>query len=166
MLPAALRDVPTDLVDFVGGDSLGWNDVDSDSADAAITWYSDHWLNLGYLRDSPAICCRRRDGQVTIGWEMPVSVPDKFAVPRTGAVTVDADQFVAAIEEFDRALLSAMEVRIAEVEASPARGAELDLDQLRREHQDRSGWLERARGWHRSTDRGAIRAGAAVLSKP
>jgi hypothetical protein len=80
-------------------------------------------------------------------------------------VVVDAGQFVAAVEEFDRELLSAMEARIAEVEASPPIGVEIDLDQLRREHEDRSGWLERARDWHRSTDWNAIRAGAALLSK-
>lgn len=163
LLPALLEDVPEDLVGFVSGDSLGWNDVESEAADAAMNWYSDHWLYLGYLRDSPAICFSRRDGQVTIDWEMPE--PNKFAVPRTGTVAVDAGQFVAAIEEFDRELLAAMAARIAEVEASPLVGVEIDLEQLRREHEDRSGWLQRARSWQRATDWNAIRAGAALLSK-
>jgi hypothetical protein len=100
---------------------------------------------------------------VTIDWEMPS--PNRYTVPRTGSVTVDAAEFVAAIEDFDRALLSAMEARIAEIEAAPPIGVELDLDQLRREQQDRSAWLERARNWHRSTDWTAIRAGAALLSR-
>jgi uncharacterized protein DUF5984 len=68
------------------------DDVDSESADAAITWYSDHWLYLGYLRDSPEIYCRRRVGRVTIDWEVPASSPNKFVVPRTGAVTVEVKE--------------------------------------------------------------------------
>lgn len=159
LLPAVLEDVPADLVGFLRSDHLGWNEVESDDAEAAIYWWSDRYLDLGYLREPPTLRYWRTGDKVTIDW----NAPSNFAEPRTLQVTVPVEEFVAAVEELDRSLLAAMETRIAEVEASPPVGVELDLAQLRSEHRDRSKWLERARGRGRSTDWSAVRAGAALL---
>ena len=159
LLPAVLEEVPTDLVDFLMSDHLDWNEDESDAAEAAIYWWSDRYLDLGYLREPPTLRCWRTGDQVTIDWNAPAN----FAEPRALRVTVAVDEFVAAVEEFDRLLFAAMEVRIAEVEAAPPVGVELDLAQLRSEHRDRSKWLEHARARERSTDWSAVRAGAALL---
>lgn len=59
LLPAVLEEVPADLVGFLRSDHLGWNEVESDDAEAAIYWWSDRYLDLGYLREPPTLCCWR-----------------------------------------------------------------------------------------------------------
>ncbi|WP_325055016.1 DUF5984 family protein [Kribbella sp.] len=159
LLPVVLEEVPADLVGFLRSDHHGWNEIESEAADAAMDWWSGRYMYLGYLREPPTLCCWRTGDQVTIDWQ----APSNFAEPRVLQVTVGVEEFVAAVEEFDRSLLAAMEARIAEVEASPPVGVGLDLAQLRSEHRDRSNWLAHARARLRSTDWSAVRAGAARL---
>jgi hypothetical protein len=159
LLPAVLEEVPADLLDFLRSDHLAWNEVESDAAEAAIEWWSDRYLDLGYLCEPPTLRCWRTGDRVTIDWD----APSNFAEPRALQVTVAVEEFVAAVEEFDRSLMAAMEGRITEVEASPPAGVELDLAHLRSDHRDRSTWLARARSSDRSTDWSAVRAGAAQL---
>ncbi|MEU5024821.1 DUF5984 family protein [Streptomyces milbemycinicus] len=170
LLPAALEPVPEDLADFVACDSSDWCWEDTPEIDAAVGWHSDRELNTGYLRIAPGIRCWRtvageRD-VMNVSWAHP-SDPEgeiEFAGPATGRVTVPTSAFVAAVTELDRALLEAMERRIGELEAAgPPPGVELDLEQLRREHRDRAGWLERARRYAYATDWAAVRTGAAAL---
>ena len=150
-LGAILRHrVPDDLVEFVAGSSSIWQSLDDDDAtvDAALTWYSDHILDLGYLRRAPRIrAWRTSDEQrdlVTMTWRHQPSDDIQFTAPTTGQVTVAADAFLAAIRHFDSELLTAMDDRIRALEqAGPPAGIHLDLDHLRREHDDRATWLER-----------------------
>jgi hypothetical protein len=56
-----------------------------------------------------------------------------------------AGSFIAAVEEFDRELLTAMERRIAGLERTgPRQGVRIDMHRLRIEQQDRAIWLRRA----------------------
>lgn len=174
LLPAALDPVPEDLAAFVARDSSDWHWEDTPEIDAAVGWHSDRELNTGYLRVAPDIRCWRTvagdddamDDVMHVSW---AHRPDpegeiEFAAPAMGRVTVPTSAFVAAVAELDRALLEAMEQRIGELEAAgPPPGVELDLEQLRREHRDRAGWLARAREYEYATDWAAVRAGAAAL---
>lgn len=159
LLPAALEQVPADLVGFVESDGRGWNDAESEAVDAAMDWWSSRDVYFGYLREPPSLRCWRTGDQITVDWNAPAN----FAEPRALRTTMSVTDFVAAIEEFDRELLAAMADRIAEAEAIPPVGVELDLDRLRQEHQDRSVWLKRARAYQRSTDWPAVRTGDGQL---
>ncbi|MES4909339.1 MULTISPECIES: DUF5984 family protein [unclassified Streptomyces] len=176
LLPAALEPVPEDLAAFVACDSSDWRWEETEEtpeAEAAVEWHSDRTLNTGYLRVAPYIrCWRTVSGEcdvMTVSWAHQ-SDPEgeiEFAGPATGQVTVPTSAFVAAVTELDRALLEAMERRIGELEATgPPPGVEIDLEQLRREHRDRAGWLERARRYTYVTDWAAVRAGADALLRP
>lgn len=84
--------------------------------------------------------------------------------PRTGQVTLPTTEFLATVAEFDRALLTAMAARIDELEQrGPVPGIALGLAQLRREHQDRTTWLARARNRAPHTDWDAVRLGVRIL---
>jgi hypothetical protein len=178
LLPAALEPVPEDLAAFVARDSSDWHWEDTPEVEAAADWHGNRTLDMGYLRVSPHVRCWRTvagEGDVmgdAVGDAMNVSWahhPDpeneiEFAGPATGQVTVPTSAFVAAVVELDRALLEAMERRIGELEAAgPPPGVELDLEQLRREHRDRAGWLRRAREYAYVTGWDAVRAGGRVL---
>ncbi|MFC9690312.1 DUF5984 family protein [Kribbella sp. NPDC056951] len=159
VLPAAVERVPADLVGFVESDDSGWNDTESEAADAAMEWWASRSVYFGYLRESPSLRCWRSGDQITVDWDAPAN----FAEPRALRTTVAVADFVAAIEDLDAALMNAMEARIAEVEASPPPGIALDLTQLRSEHRDRAGWLTRARSRVPETDWIAVRRGAVQL---
>lgn len=173
-LPAALQPVPGDLAHFVATDPSDWRWQETPEAEAAAQWHGDRTLNTGYLRVAPYIrWWRTLAGEtgaagdvVQVSWTYQ---PDpeqeiEFAGPTAGRVAVPTGAFLAAVAEFDRALLAAMERRIGELEAAgPPPGVELDLEQLRREQRDRTGWLERARGHAYATDWAAVRAGAGAL---
>lgn len=77
---------------------------------------------MGYLRIAPTILCWRQADEVTIRWQLKDPESSFFAGPWTGEAA-----FVAAIEEFDQALMAAMEVRIVEVVADPPPVIAIDL---------------------------------------
>ncbi len=159
LFPAALEEVPADLVGFVESDDRGWNEVESEAGDAAMDWWSSRGVYFGYLREPPSLRCWRTGDRITVDW----SAPANFAEPRALRTTVAVADFVAAIEELDTALMAAMEARVTEVEKSSPPGIALDLIQLRSEHLDRANWLDRARSRPRQTDWIAVRAGAVQL---
>ncbi len=151
LLPVATEDVPADLVDVLRSQLELGDLVD----DALITWYSDHFLDVGYLRNAPGICCWREGSQVTISWRG--SDPSLFAAPPSGEVTVGLPEFLAAVEEFHGAFIAAMEARVAEVVAAPPVGVGIDLAQLQAEHTDRATWLARAIAQTPATDWSQVR---------
>ncbi|MFD8865746.1 DUF5984 family protein [Streptomyces sp. NPDC059590] len=174
LLPPALEPVPEDLAGFVARDSSDWHWEDTLEAEAAAQWHGGRTLNTGYLRVAPDIRCWRTvagddhamKDVMNVSWTHQPDPEDEieFTAPATGRVTVPTSAFVAAVGELDRALLEAMEQRIGELAAAgPPPGVELDLEQLRREHQDRAGWLRRTREYEYATDWAAVRAGAAAL---
>ncbi|MFD5827880.1 DUF5984 family protein [Lentzea sp. NPDC060358] len=84
--------------------------------------------------------------------------------PRQGRASVPTEMFLRAVEEFDRELIAAMDQRIAEVEAGGlAADIRLDLEQLHREHRQRSGSLRAAMRRVPATDWTAVREGAARI---
>ncbi|WP_280670683.1 MULTISPECIES: DUF5984 family protein [unclassified Kitasatospora] len=180
VLAAVMEPVPADLVGFVSEDHADWPpsdgleaaaemDVDAESeVEAAAVWRGDHWFSMGHLRNPPELCWWRTLGEgedvITVTWRHRPDADIEFAAPETGRVTVPTSEFVAAVTEFDRALLAAMEQRVAELEAGgiPA-GVHIDLRHLRREQQDRATWLQRAWAREPTTDWAAVRAGALTL---
>ncbi|GAB3948646.1 hypothetical protein GCM10029976_080260 [Kribbella albertanoniae] len=161
VLPAAVEEVPADLVGFVESDGSSWNETESDVADVAMSWWDSRSVYFGYLRESPSLRCWRIGDEVILDWNAAAN----FAEPRTLRTTVAVADFVAAIKDFDAALMAAMEARIVEVEASPPPGIALDLTQLRNEHRDRAAWLGRARSRVLATDWTAVRRGAVQLMR-
>ncbi|MEY9966177.1 hypothetical protein ABIA33_004236 [Streptacidiphilus sp. MAP12-16] len=159
------------LVDFaaVSASDLNWLDEDPE-AEATWSWHSHGYLYTSYLRIAPSMRCWRTvvggDDRITFEWE---HQPDpegviEFASSRRGQVSVPTAEFLAALAEFDRALLTAMTQRIRELEgAGPLVGIALDLDQVRHEHQDREEWLRRALDHDPAKDWNAVRAGASRI---
>jgi len=74
-------------------------------------------------------------------------------------------EFFIACEDFDRRFIAAMGEGVAELERNgPPAGVELDLKQLRREHEQRSRWLANRLAEPRSVDWDTVRAGVAEIS--
>ena len=169
MVSVLTEPVPADLVDFVADELSGWASRDvSPQAEAAGSWHSDHSMYMGPLQNAPHVRLWRTiidgDDAVTIDWKHRPGSDTRFAAPATGRVVVSTSSFDAAVSEFDRTLLAAMEERVAALEAAgPLPGVRLDLDHLRREQRDRAAWLRRARARQVSTDWTAVRAGAREL---
>ncbi|WP_328412299.1 DUF5984 family protein [Nocardia sp. NBC_00403] len=180
LFPEALEPVPADLIDFLRSDSGQWSQevldasIDDDGlareVDAAITLRSHRFVDTGYLRFGPSFLWWRTvdgaDDRMTIEWWYPVD-PDgviEFVRPPVDRATIPTSEFLAAVNEFDRALLSAMEERVSRLEASgPPEGVKLDGAGLRREHGDRMQWLPKALERPISTDWNAVRSGARAL---
>jgi hypothetical protein len=160
LLPAVIEDVPADLIDLLRSDVPDWFDFDREDpvTDAFVTWHSDHFLDLGYLRNAPRIRCWRRGDQVTISWQE--SDPSLFTAPPSGEVVVSLREFLTAVEDLHQALMAAMETRVAEVVAVPPPGVAVDLAGLRAEQADRVTWLSRATASKTATDWSHIRAAA------
>ena len=75
------------------------------------------------------------------------------------------EEFLAAVRALDSELITAMRQRIEELERRGGLpGVDIDLPDLRREHEKRAGWLARALNRSPKTDWDAIRQGAARLS--
>ncbi|MEU9415101.1 DUF5984 family protein [Streptomyces sp. NPDC048272] len=170
LVSGAMEPVPHDLVEVASDLSPAWTWLDTPEAEAALAWHGEGYLYTGHLRVAPDIrVWRAVDGDedtVTVGWEQradPEGVIE-FAGPRQGRVTMPTSEFLAAVAELDRALLTAMEERIGELEKSGrVPGLRPDVEQLRREHRDRATWLRRARDREPGTDWNAVRIGVRAL---
>ncbi|WP_405608830.1 DUF5984 family protein [Streptomyces sp. NBC_01508] len=70
-LPEALEPVPNDLLPFVADDHSAWLPVDNPETEAeteaAVGWYGQHSLDMGYLRSAPHIRWWRTVGGVSGG---------------------------------------------------------------------------------------------------
>lgn len=169
MVSVLTEPVPVDLVDFVAGELPDWASLDdSPQAEAAALWHCSHSMYIGALKNPPHIRLWRTIvggvDAVTVDWRHRAGSDIEFAAPATGRVVLPTSSFDAAVSEFDRSLLTAMEGRVTALEAAgPPSGVHLDLEQLRREQQDRAAWLHRARGRHVETDWATVRAGAREL---
>ncbi|WP_328464239.1 DUF5984 family protein [Streptomyces sp. NBC_00448] len=173
LVSGAMEPVPPDLVGIAAEVEQEWphlDTVETPEADAALTWHGAGYLYTGYLRIAPAVRLWRTvvgdDDTVTVAWR---HEPDpegviEFTGPRTGRVTVPTSAFVAAVAELDRALLAAMDQRIAELaEFGAASDVRLDVEQLRRDHHERARRLPRALAHAPRTDWDAVRTGLRAL---
>ncbi|MFJ1583206.1 DUF5984 family protein [Streptomyces sp. NPDC088197] len=173
LVSAALEPVPPDLVDVAADTSPAWTWRETPEAEAALAWHSAGYLYTDYLRIAPHVRCWRtvvgEEDTVTVVWEHQADPEGviEFVGPRSGRVAIPTSEFLAAVTELDRALLSAMDQRINELEESgPVPGVEADIEQLRREHRDRATWLRRARDREPGTDWSAVRTGVRTLQAP
>lgn len=166
------KPVPDDLVPFVDGSfpRREFPDDDfGDEVDAAFGLQSDHVVDLGYLTESPVLRCWRsavggRD-VVTVSQQVPPASQGTFVGPERLDVAVPAAEFFAAVEDFDRRFIAAMEERVAELERiGPPSDVELDVTLLRKEHVQRGGWLGQRLAEPRAVDWAEVRAGVAEIS--
>lgn len=167
VLPSLLEPVPADLVDHMTSDQDAWYGADVEDAEATLDWYSSHFMYASYLVASPSILWWRsvadRD-TITVDWRHCAEGGLDCTVPRQGRASVSTEMFWRAVEEFDRELIDAMDRRITEIEAGGLDpDIRLDIKQLRREHQQRSGSLAAAMERVPATDWTAVRAGAARI---
>lgn len=167
LLPSALEPVPDDLTDFLASDPAAWAWSDDERADAAISWFSDHFLDVGYLRRAPSLRWQRRLAEardtVTLTWEhLPGDI--EWDAPRAGQVSVPASEFITAVEELDRTLIAAMDERVSRLERTgPPPGVRADIPALRAEQQNRAMWLQCHRDRDPETNWAEVRSGAAIL---
>ncbi|GLY03735.1 MULTISPECIES: DUF5984 family protein [Actinoplanes] len=161
--------VPEDLRWFVDGSEprREWPEGDwSAEVDAAIDLQGDFDLPLHYLERPPAVRFWRHivDGRdvVTVSQRIGERARDCYEGPPVLEVDVPTAEFFAAVDDFDRRLIAAMDERVAALERSgPPPGVDLDVRQLRREHDERSTWLRQRLSLPRTVDWAAVRAGAA-----
>jgi hypothetical protein len=170
---ALCEPVPDDLVSFVDGTTPGRelpdDDYYSECVDAAFDVRGDYLLDLGYLTDAPELLCWRRTAEdrdiVTLRQRIASNRRGTFDGPERLDVAVPTNKFFAAVEDFDRRLMSAMEERLAVLERTgPPPGVELDVAHLRIEHTQRSRWLAQRVAAPRQVDWAEVRAGVAEIS--
>jgi hypothetical protein len=172
-LRGALRaPVPEDLVPFVDGTFLSREFPDrddlGDDVDAVFGIQSDYGLDVGYLIDSPRVSCWRHvaDGSDLVTFRQAITPANSgtFEGPKRLDATMPAAEFFAAIEDFHRRFIVAMEKRVAGLERSGLPlGIGLDLQQLRAEQVQRSSWLGQRLASRRDVDWAKVRAGAAEV---
>ncbi|MFC8449603.1 DUF5984 family protein [Kitasatospora sp. NPDC057223] len=169
ILADVMEPVPPDLVRFVSSDLAGspvWDDEDIGAeTEAAADWHARRTMYMGPLVNAPQLRWWRTtsDGtdRITVTWAHEPGHEIGFAAPATGRLTMATSALTAAVTELDRALLAAMEGRVAAVEAvGGLPGVDLDPERLRREHRDRAARADRARTRTPVTDWAAVRAGA------
>jgi hypothetical protein len=168
LTPAVLEPVPAQCQELIRSDRRDWTEVATPEAAAAAAWYDDHVQYMSYLHNGPHIRWWRTvhdsDDHVTIAWLHQPTSEIEFAGARQGERTVPTTVFIAAVRELDRALLTAMDERITQLERDgPPPGVSIDLPRLRAEHLDRETWLERRMIADRDTDWAAVRTGTTQL---
>jgi hypothetical protein len=163
--------VPVDVAPFVDGGFAPREFAEDVSADAdtAFRAQDDYQLDLGYLTDAPMISCRRHvaDGRdaVIVGQRIRPDRRDTFEGSELLELGVPTAEFFAAMDDFDRRFIAAMDERVAELERTgPAPGVVLDVKALRDEHASRSRWLADRLSVPREVDWDRVRSGIAEIS--
>ena len=169
--PHVWEPVPVDLEPFVASDPAQWTcdpldfipvahigrDMPDHPVVAAGSWHSRHYLDFTYLLNAPrARLWRTLHGDrdlVTLDWRHPDDGEIRFSV--------SAAAYQEAVEALDRELMTAMRQRIEELEhRGGIPGVEIDLADLRRDHEERTGRLARTLARTPHTDWDAVRIGA------
>jgi hypothetical protein len=165
LAPTVMQPVPHDLADFIATDRHDLFEPESEESWAAAIWHGHHVLNLGYLRPAQHIRMWRTVAddldEVTVTWRHGPHTDLLFADP-AGQVAIPAASFLAAVRQLDSEFMTAMRERVSEVERTvPPPDVEIDMEQLHREHLDRTTWLAQRSAPEPDTDWSAVRAGAA-----
>ncbi|MFD5244919.1 DUF5984 family protein [Amycolatopsis sp. NPDC058340] len=167
VLPSLLEPVPADLVDRMTRDQDAWCGAGVEDSETALDWYSSHVMHTSYLAASPLIMWWRSivgQDTITVDWRHTTEHGLDCTVPRQGQASVPTEQFLRAVEDFDRELIDAMNQRITEIEAHGLdTGTQLDLEQFRHEHQQRSRSLAATLRHVPATDWTAVREGVARI---
>lgn len=188
LTPDVLEPVPADLEPFIASDRARWacdplefipdrdddgfEDGDPEAPDhpvvTAATWYGEHHLDFGYLRNPPRLRLWRAgsgDGDlITVDWRHRDDGEVGFTAGPAVRFSVPAAEYLEAVRRLDRDLMTAMRHRVEELERRGGLpGVDLDLGGLRREHDDRTQWLARNLDRSPKTDWDAVRRGARLL---
>ncbi|MEV4763068.1 DUF5984 family protein [Micromonospora chokoriensis] len=188
LTPTVLEPVPEDLQPFIDSHPAQWacdplefvaepdeDRTDSGDADApdhpvltAAIWYGEHDLDLGYLRNPPKLrfwrTTRGDRDEITIDWQHEDDGEIGFTADPAVRLSVPTSAYREAVHTLHRDLMNMMGQRIEELERRGGLpGVDLDLVQLRREHEDRRHWLARNLDRSPETDWNAVRRGARQL---
>jgi hypothetical protein len=172
VMPAALEPVPLDIAErFTSRDWHErldrWTDETAateepgstalwDLSQEALAWWGARTIYTGYLRCGPLITIWRTEEKVHLRWTSRSNEIDGisvFALP-TGDITLPAETFDCAAEEFLDAVLAAMSERVCQVVrgATTRRPYRIDLaglaaEQRRRADERRSSAIPARTNW-------------------
>ena len=110
----------------------------------ALDWWWSRELTAGHLVGAPQLQLWRVGDELHMRWRSRSPVPDAvvWSSPNGDAKTT-ATAFREVLIKFDRELISAMAARVESIATKWSRpNIVIDVDELRREHADRSTWLE------------------------
>ena len=152
--PFAFNPLPDPLVARVG--AAGWTDWvaraweasanDYELAERALGWWQRRQLGTSYLHGAPRLDFWRHGEELHVEWSSPPTKPGEPTwVSPGGSAVVSVGEFRDKLVELDRALIAAMGERIDAAAQSWARAdVKVDIDELRRDHADRSTWLQKS----------------------
>jgi hypothetical protein len=164
LTPDALEPVPADLQPFIASEPAQWvhdpgtcsvdgdGEVDPTAPDhpevVAAAWYGGHELNFGYLRHPPRLRLWRTvsgdHDEVTVDWRHDDDGEFGFTADPAIRLSVPTADYWQAVHVLDRDLMTAMRQRIEELDRHGGLpGVELDLAELRRDHDGRAKWRAR-----------------------
>ena len=115
-----------------------------DVTSAALDWWFCRELTAIHLVGAPRLQLWRVGDELRMRWRSRPPEPDAvvWSSP-AGQATTSAAAFRGALTKFDRDLISAMTARVESIAMNWSRPEIIvDVDELRREHADRSMWLE------------------------
>ncbi len=152
--PAVLDEIPAALADRVAAADRwdawveqAWDLDDAlDLYETAMSWWNARGISNGYLRGAPDPHFWRRGDELHVRWRSLSREPDlpDWSSPSGSAVTSVAG-FKDELVRFDRALIAGMQARVEAVAKGWNRPEiAIDVDELRRDHDDRATWLARA----------------------
>jgi hypothetical protein len=186
LTPRVLEPVPDDLQPFIASHPTQWahdplefvdeperNRPDGlDAADhpvvSAAMWHSEHYLDFGYMRNPPELRLWRtsqgdRD-EMTLDWRHEDDGEVGYTTDPEARLSVPTTAYLAAVHTLDGELMDSMRQRVEDLECRGGLlGTDLDLAQLRLEHDDRRHWLARNLNRRTTTDWNAVRQGAGLL---
>jgi hypothetical protein len=184
LTPDVLEPVPADLQPFIASHRTQWahdpwasgvagdDEVDPMAPDhpmvTAATWHGGHELDFGYLRNPPRLRLWRtvrgdRD-EVTVDWRHDDDGEIGFTAGPAVKVAIPTADYRHAVHTLDQELMTAMRQRIEELDRRGGLpGVEVDLAELRRDHDNRARWRARNLDRTPTTDWHTIRHGARHL---
>lgn len=111
-----------------------------DLINTALGWWFEREMGAMHLTGAPSMRFWRVGEVVRVHWSSPpATLGDVEWSSPSGEATLSAEQFHAELLAFDRRLLLAMDQRLGELERTKTG---FNLAALRREHVERSGWLQ------------------------
>jgi hypothetical protein len=145
-IPAALAMRLTDVDRWNAWVTRAWELENAhELQDAALAWWGHRHVDTGHLRGAPRLYLWRHGHELHVQWRS-ARRPEapRWSSPHGNAILA-FDAFIDELVRFDRALIEAMATRVNLVTTAWNRPeTAIDVDQLRREHDDRATWLHRA----------------------
>jgi hypothetical protein len=167
LVPYALEDVPMQLVPCVELGSRerwsarwgrwmaalpdeGLSDADYSLIDSAGSWMGRRTLDSSYLSPSFDLRIWSSQGLVHLEWDNRTKlVDDGYAWTAVlGSYELPSARFLTEMQDFDERFMGAMAERVEQVcsGALEGRGIRVDRKALKREHVERSSWLQERLG--------------------